>query len=1245
VATTRISTWPADVRYQAAWNVGPLSTLPPWWTDITPRALGPWSTTHGFLYEENRPESGTWLPVLDNRDGSFDPGNPAGQYAPNVAPYKGCRAQLLFGINELSADQATAGEQTPLLGNVPSQLNVQSDAAAASFQIVTSGTAFQGTQVYQAALLTGATVGASPLRVVSVPCVPGQQYAFQAQVRIPSGNSVSTQAEIIWFNQAGTQVGTVAGTAQTLVSGSATWVQLSAAGLAPQGVFSAQLSIQIAAGTLTGTTTWQLDGLQWENSQAATTWQMPQTLGANLLPRQIATGTATIDPTKDSAAAWFYPSIGSVAQATNLTPAPTGHTTALAWTSPIGTTSASPCYGGVVGPAATDPLGPVADCVQVTATQQYTFSLYLMRAASADATIQVQAALRWYNATGGVISSSAGAAVTVAVGSWIRATVTATAPAGAIWARPRFSISTPASTTAQNTLYAVGWQLEQAGAASTWVDPGYVGYAFWGAFEQLPQKWRLSETWGETDAVGVDALAGLAQLDVKQPFIHELLVTGSGPNFIYALDDPSGASSCVDAAGNRIPAPIENSPFGAGSLTLGNAITSTTPGFAFQGTTSTVGTFANNPAGSGASVQEAETFVSIHKTTTTPGPPSNGNWSRLIHFRCSSAPGAGAAYAFWESLPQTALLSSNLSFFAIAVTSSGQAFFSVSGSTGTQCELLGAGANLCDGNWHQVIITCGGTGTITMYVDGSVVAQNFGTGSITLPITGCTSDLLGCSAQIGANYYRSGVVGDVALAVEFPFVLSAAQIANLYGSWRTASTGESSGARLTRLMRWMKWTGQTAIDAGSTQSMGPATDLVGKKALNAALAIADTEGGSLYATTAGVVTLKARSALYNSQPAFVFGERQALGEWPCVDTQLPTDPIQTYNIIPVAQYTTGQIATASDTTSEQANYPRTLPTRTVNTTSFAEAQAAAQYLLGQRKTNRMRLASMTLTPAKIPGLFKVCAQLEIGTRIRVMRRPPYRATSAPIQFDGFVARMEWAADPATGDATLRVEASPADLNNYWTLAALHTTLSAQAASGQAQATINALPDAAYNKLGQSLPVGYQLVFEPGSSRQETMTLSPTGIPSTSLGYSTAVLTFTSNFQFTHPVNSQVCEALPTGFTDPTTWDSNSQLGAASASILSGGGSGTNTVTVGPLPDAATNSLSSNWNTGDQVQLSPGTANSETATILSVGNTVPGYSSCVLTFNANLVHSHSDLVCDVLPAGVNSPPTGTCRLTY
>jgi hypothetical protein len=1196
VATTRIPTYPADVVYETALNSGPLqSSPPPWWTNITPRVLGRWSTARGASYMLARTTAGTWQPVLDNRDGGLDPGNPAGPYYPNLAPYKGLRIRMPFGVNRLTADQATAGEQAGYLGAIPPQLGVVNDALY-PISIVASGSAYQGSQVYQVTAPSGATAGATVLLVTGVPVLPRAPYNFQAQCRITSGNSVSTQASILWLDANGNllSTSTVLGTASTLTSGSSTWVTLSAsAAAAPSGAYSAQLKVQIASGTLTGSTTWQLDGLQFEQSPVASPWQMPGTLGANLLPQMIAGGLTLLDPTKDSASNYFQtsgPVASTFARVTGLTAAPTGHTTAVAWTvTAAGAGGASTLNDSVNNAVA---AGPAQDCVQVVAGQTYTASRYLSRASSADATVQVTQQITWYDATGAAIFVASSSNAIVPVGSWVRATATLTAPAGAVWGRGSIAVSNVPSAT--NTIYSTALQFEQAGSASAWVDPGPTFYPWWGAWEQFPQRWRLSGTWGESDAVGTDALAGLAQYTVGQPLVEELLALS--PNFLYTLSDPAGSSSCTDQTGNRGPAPVENSPAGAGSLTFGNSVTATSSSGLMQGSAGPVATFNNNPAGAGQAVQEAETYVSIHKTTVTPGPPQTGGWTRIIHFRSSTAPATGSAYALWEALPQTALLPTNGSLVSFAVFAGGDPAMSVQGASGTFVEYIGA-PNICDGNWHQMAATCDTSGNVKMYVDGAAVTpnQNSGNTVVTLPISAITSDVLGASIQLGAQYFRSGLVGDLACAAEFPAVLTAAQITNLYNSFRSASAGEGSGARAARLATWVGYAGPTAFDAGSTQSMGPATDLAGQSALNAFNAIITTENGDGYVSGGGVLTFKGRSARYNSSPLFIFGEGAPVGhvgEWPTEDVQFSTDPMNTYNIIPTQQYSSGQVAIAQDAASQQAYWPRTAPTIVVNSTSFAEVQAAGQYQLGRLKTPRLRLSSMTLHPAAVPGLWRVCAQLEKGVRIRVMKRPPWRATSAPIQFDGFVERVEWNLDAVSGDATVRVEASPADPATYWVLGALHTTLHSQAASGQNQATINALPDSAVNALASSLPQGYQLTFDPGTPIAETLTLSPTGIPSTTPGYSTATLTFTANFAFTHAANAIVCEALPSGYTDPTTWDASSVLGAASTTVLSGGGSGTNTVTVGPLADSATNPLGSDWNVGDLLWISPGTPSFE-----------------------------------------------------
>ena len=1245
-----IPTWPALIAYETAFNVGPNGmAVPPLWTDISARTTFAQGVQRGRQYELDTNPAGEWRVPLDNRDGALDPSNTASPYAPNVVPYRPCRIRCRLGVNQLTADQATAGQDSVIPAGtsgtaLKALLGVSNDFGY-TVSLASSGSAYTGSQVYQVTVPGGSTANTTILLLTPVPVVPGQWYSATAQVRIPSGSTVTCNTAIFYYTSAGTQVSATGGTAVSLTAGSSSWTTLTVSAQAPTGssaAYYATIKVEITA-SVGANTVFQVGALQWEQSQTATPWQTPQSLPANLLPQQIATGTQGISAISDSASNYFYAEIGTIAQAQFLTAAPSGQSTALAWTIPSGTGAASfrLYVGGGSGTIVSSGAGPIADCVQVTASTVYTASAYLSRLASADATVQMLVGYRWFDAGGNLISTSAGTAVTVPTSGWVRATCTATAPAGAVWGRARTYFTSPATTTATNVIYVTGWQVEAAGSASTWMDPGPTQFIFTGYFERFPQTWLMAGTYGQVGAIGVDAEAVIAQDTLRSPFVEEVMAMSPGPSFFYQLADPAGSSTVVDTAARRPAAPIENSPAGPGSVTLGSSVTSTTTAGGVLGTSGTCAAFSNNPNGTGSSVQLNETFASLHKTTVSPGPPSNGSWTRIVHFEASTAPANSTqAFAIWEALPAT--YQPNLSSaFDVAIRYPNVLVVALSGNNGVVWDYIGT-ASVCDGNWHQVVVCCDGSGNITVYLDGSSIA----TGSITLPLSGIASDVLGASVQIGANYYRAGMVGSIAGAIEFPYVLSATQVTNLYQSWRNASAGESSGARIQRVLTWTGYQGKTAIDAGSTTNMGPASDLAGATGLDACNSVALTENGNFYVSAAGAVTFTARSRRYNQAvPVFIFGENAAAGEWPYESIGLDFDPTHLFNDIQVTQYSTSQVAEAIDSTSETSFLERVLQ-RTTNQGNFTETTDAAAYLLQQYKTPRTRISDLTLHPAAMPGLWRVCMNLEIGTRIRVMRRPP----NAPaIAVDCFTESITWDVDPDTGEAVVHLQCSPADKSQYWNLAALHTTLNAQAASGQNQATINALPDAAVNPLASSLPTAYQLVFEPGTARQETMTLAAGGIPSTSPGYATAALTFTTNFGFTHPSGSTVCEVLPTGYTDPTTWDLSSILGALGTTLNAAAASGASVITVNALPDAKTNALGSNWNTGDTIVLSPGTANVETATIRSVAATVPGYSTCQITLAANLAHSHAvgDTVCDPLPTGVTSvaEASGTARLTY
>lgn len=1232
-----------QIVYEFAFNADPnQNSVPPYWSDLSSRVLFGWTTSHGRQYELDVNEAGEWSVELDNRDGALDPANSASPYWPNVLPERACRIRCVLGNNLLLPDQASSGEWSPLgAGPVPPWLGVGS-LSGYQVSVVATGSSFQGTQVFAVTVPSGATQPRDVLDVAVAQVTAGQAYTFSAQVQATtSGQNPTVNVAVNWLNTAGSTLSTTSGSGSALTGASGTWTQLTASGTAPAGAVAAVLRV-VTTTTPGANTTFWVDGMQLEARSYATRWQMPWRTDANLLPQTVATGLETMNPVSDVATNWFAATRGTLAQVLNLAASPTGSTTALGWALPTGSTPAnSSLYAGSAPAGA--PFAAAADCFQAVAGQAYTVSVYHSRLSSADATVQVGLSVQWYSQANVLLSATSTTTATVTT-SWARATVSGTAPAGAAFGRIAVALAAPASTTAANTLYFTGWQAEAANAVSTWADPGLTAFVFTGYVERWPRTWNeLNGTFGTSQLVCVDALAALAQFTLQDPFVNEVLTLA--PNFFYQLNDPAGSTSCADTSGSRIAAPVEQSPYGAGTLTFGNAITSTSTTKNFIGTAGPVATMVNSP-GSSATGQLAQSFVSIHKTTTTPGPPQSGAWTRIVAFRSATAPTGLQVYSPWAAVAPAA---PSQALFSISPGSGGTYFANYTDSTNTTYGGINV-TGACDGNWHlaAMAVQPGVSGSFNTWFDGATVDTASGI-SIGSP-SGITSDTVGCYVNLTNSYYANGFIGDIAEVVELPFAITAAQMTTLYNSWRTASSGESTGARYARILNWCGWTGAAAIDSGSTQTMGPATDTVGASGLDALNNVAVTENGDSFASMAGAMTFKGRAAAYNSRtPAVVFGEGAPVGnfgEWPCELGSIDYDPAHLANTVQTQQYSTGQVSQRSDATSRRRFFPRAYQ-RTVNSTSAAEVLDAATYALSQLKDPHQRADVIRLHPSAIPGLFAVCLRLEKGVRTQLRQRPPGGAP--PTLLDLFLQKIDWTMAPDTNDVFVDLQGSPADLQAYGVLAALHTTLNVQAASGQNKATINALPDAATNQLVQSLPSGYQLTFEPGTARAETLTLAAGGIPATTVPWTSAQLTFTSNFAFTHAANSVVCEPLPTGYADPTTWDASATIGAAYTTVLSGGASGTATVTVGPLADATYNPLGSTWNGGDLVTLSPGTANAETMTIKSVASTLPGYTSCQLTFTANLAHSHAagDYVCDVLPGSVTNPSTlsPSLRLAY
>jgi hypothetical protein len=185
----------------------------------------------------------------------------------------------------------------------------------------------------------------------------------------------------------------------------------------------------------------------------------------------------------------------------------------------------------------------------------YTVQLRV-RNTTASTSVQVAAGFRTITATGAAATAAAGATVTLAgsaTAAWTLIEVTTTADPASAGLAVGVQLVAP-DPTATATVQIDGWQLEKAGAATAWVEPG-TWYPVTSQFvEKWPAAWQSGGTYGVVQPAGVDVLGLLSQYTLADPLTEELRRLGP-PRFLFALDDPTGAESAADATGQFPPPP------------------------------------------------------------------------------------------------------------------------------------------------------------------------------------------------------------------------------------------------------------------------------------------------------------------------------------------------------------------------------------------------------------------------------------------------------------------------------------------------------------------------------------------------------------------------------------------------------------------------------------------------------------------------------------------------------------------
>ncbi|WP_329564657.1 hypothetical protein [Kitasatospora sp. NBC_01266] len=835
---------------------------------------------------------------------------------------------------------------------------------------------------------------------------------------------------------------------------------------------------------------------------------------ANQLPQGLADGSALTD---------CQTTLGSVAIAA-VSGAPSGQSTAIAWTYP-----ASSAIAGAIGqgtgapfPSCDQDATPVIGQPSQAPGQPWTASLYVSGAAGNNAGVQVNARLSWYNQAGARVATSDGAAVTVpTLPSWTRASVSATAPTGAVWARVELLDTT--ATTSSTTVYATGWQLEQSAAASTWTDPGTT-YGLWqGYVERWQQKWDGAVR-GTVTLGCVDTLAALAKLTLQPSFQQQLQALG--PQFVYALNEASGATQFADQLGLNPPRLTYSPPSlgaGGGSVTAGSSV----QGGGSVGSSGPVVTLSNPSWGLNGTTTAG---VLLAAQSGANLPPVSGGLTRIICYRTTSVPTAGGAMCLWAATgPGVYGGSGSRAWLGIYLDPNQHLYAVVSDPTGTYTSTITVpDVAACDGNWHIGAIQLSSDGkTFTVANDTHGYQNVLPSGAYTL--TGCNADTIGAMANPFVNSWQQYFQGDLAYAVQYAYPIGNSAAFDLGAGFATGWAGESSTARGQRILTMAGYTGQlTAL--GTQETMGGA-NLAGVGALAALATVADTEAGQVYTDGSGAVTLAGRRWRYlQSIPVVTFGEHT--GEAPYGGgAEIDLDPDHVYNQISI----TTQVAPnspqppdvyAGASTSQQEYFQATL-SRTINPASVSEAGYAAQYLAQQYAEPQPRVDAVSVDPSADPSLWPSVLGLGFGSRARHMRRPN---NAAVIQLETFIEQLVWAGDDI-GKLALTVQQSPAAPFTDWLIAAaLHTTLATAATAGTNTVTLAPLTGSANNPASAVLVPGTVLTLGYGTADAENLTVK--SVAATTAGYTSVGVTFSTNTVNNHLVGETVCQPLPSGYQLP-----------------------------------------------------------------------------------------------------------------
>ena len=501
---------------------------------------------------------------------------------------------------------------------------------------------------------------------------------------------------------------------------------------------------------------------------------------------------------------------------------------------------------------------------------------------------------------------------------------------------------------------------------------------FDGWIDSLPQAYQPPAD-ATVTLTATDGFKALARHELDA--IYAPIIEADGPYVWWRLaDDLPLALTAVDSWGNGNDGAIKGAPSSTQSL-----LTDGPGAMSFGGTTDPDEGSADGVIGT-ATIADAPLSVEAWVRT--------GKYGTNLSFICGQTHTAGSTFVI-------------------------DAGFTMDNSTSIpsfQCQVGGINATLSaasvvmrDTGVHHLVGTVDSSRNARFYVDGVLVAGPTATGSTT------TVDASGSvrvaktpvAADPGSGSSYKSFKGDVCEFATYERALSAAEVLEHYTAGGAPWDGDTTGARVARILDLVGWpAGDRDIEAGAS-TLGAATGIEGRSALDHLLAVEQTEQGRFFIAGDGTATFFSRNHETSLTPQAAFTDDDVADlAFDFSDTNLTNDCTVTR--------VGGLPQRAQDQTSIDASWRMSDAISGVLYSTDNEALAMAQWRVENYSTPTLRPEGLTFQPYRdLPNMYDSIMVRELGDRISVTRTLAGTDITVDAVIEGIVHRFRPGVDWVT----------------------------------------------------------------------------------------------------------------------------------------------------------------------------------------------------------------------------------------